>query len=371
MFGTEIAIARRNGNSRRPYLLVNRIQAKHVPTKPSKAWRMMELLGRQVGLSGDGTAVVAFAETATAIGAIVADVIDEDCFFIHSTRAQAPEGMGSVSFDEHHSHAVEHRLFANNLFEALGAVKRVVFVDDEFTTGNTLNNAIESLKGLGGARDGVEIHAASIINRMDDHTLDSFSANGVNLHQLIAGVDVGVEDAIRGIAECGARPVRGDGGFTFGVIECRGIVPDPRMGVRVGDYRKSCERVFGLIEERVRDAIPKRSRIAVIGTEECMFPSLIIGCLLERSEGDYEVLCHSTTRSPICISDHEGYPIVNGFELRSVYDARRRTFLYNLDGYDLTLVVSDAKEKTFSEGANDLACAMAVYGCRRFLWVAI
>ena len=371
LYTPEIDIARRNGNSKRPYLLVNRKQAKHIPTKPSEAWNMMALLGRRIGLHDDGTIVIAFAETATAIGAVVADAIGEDCFFIHSTRAQVPDGMDSVSFNEHHSHAVEHHLFGSNLFEALDSAKRIVLVDDEFTTGNTLSNAIESLKGYWNARGCVDVHAASIINRMDDSTFDSFSANGVQLHQLIESIDVSIEDAIREIAECGAQAVRGNGGFTFDVIECRGIVPDPRMGASIGDYRKSCERLFGLIEGRVHDSIPKRSRIAVIGTEECMFPSLTIGRLLERSEGAYEVLCHSTTRSPICVSDHGGYPIANGFELRSVYDAQRLTFLYNLDSYDLVLVVSDARAETLSEGADDLACAMAAYGCRRFLWVAI
>ena len=332
---------------------------------------MMALLGRQIGLHDDGTIVVAFAETATAIGAVAADTIGEDCFFIHSTRAQVPDGMDSLSFNEHHSHAVEHHLFGCNLFEILSSAKHVVLVDDEFTTGNTLSNAIESLREYWNARDCVDVHAASIINRMDDRTLDSFSVDGVHLHQLTRSVDVNIEDAIRDITECGAQTVRGDDGFTFDVVECRGMVPDPRMGARVGDYRKSCERLFGLIEGRVRDTLPKRSRIAVIGTEECMFPSLAIGRLLEHSEGAYEVLCHSTTRSPICVSDHEGYPITNGFELRSVYDAQRRTFLYNLDSYDLVLVVSDARAETLSEGADDLACAMAAYGCRRFLWVAI
>lgn len=332
---------------------------------------MMALLGRQIGLHDDGTIVIAFAETATAIGAVVADAIGEGCFYIHSTRAQVPDGMDSVSFNEHHSHAVEHNLFGSNLFGALGSAKHIVLVDDEFTTGNTLSNAIESLRGYWNARGRVDVHAASIINRMDDCVLDSFSADGIHLHQLIAGIDVSIDDAIGEIVECGARPVCGDGDFTFDVIECRGVVPDPRMGVTVGDYRKSCERVFGLIEGRIRDTIPERSRIAVIGTEECMFPSLTIGRLLELSEGAYEVLCHSTTRSPICISDHDGYPITSGFELHSVYDARRRTFLYNLDDYDLVLAVSDARKKTFSKGADDLACAMAAYGCRRFLWVAI
>ena len=68
-----LRLARRRDTSKRAYLLVNPLQAKHVPSRPGEALAMMEALGRALAAEYPDTGlVVGFAETATAIGAVTA-----------------------------------------------------------------------------------------------------------------------------------------------------------------------------------------------------------------------------------------------------------------------------------------------------------
>ena len=39
-----IKIAKRENNKKRPYLIVNKLQAKHIPTAPSQAFKMFDAL---------------------------------------------------------------------------------------------------------------------------------------------------------------------------------------------------------------------------------------------------------------------------------------------------------------------------------------
>ena len=68
-----LRIAKRYNNPKRSYLLVNPLQAKHIPVSPAAALEMMGALGDQVAAKyPEARLVIGFAETATAIGAAVA-----------------------------------------------------------------------------------------------------------------------------------------------------------------------------------------------------------------------------------------------------------------------------------------------------------
>ena len=77
-------------------------------------------------------------------------------------------------------------------------------------------------------------------------------------------------------------------------------------------------------------------------SEEFMFPALYIGRKMEK-EGA-EVRCHSTTRSPIAVSLEKEYPLHSRYELKSLYDPDRRTFIYDIGKYDKVLIVTDSPE---------------------------
>lgn len=80
-----LRIAKRYNNPKRSYLLVNPLQAKHIPVSPAAALEMMGALGDQVAAKyPEARLVIGFAETATAIGAAVAARLGPDCLYVHT-----------------------------------------------------------------------------------------------------------------------------------------------------------------------------------------------------------------------------------------------------------------------------------------------
>ncbi|MCM1578070.1 MAG: phosphoribosyltransferase domain-containing protein [Ruminococcus sp.] len=68
------AFAERENNPKRRNLIVNLLQAKHFPALPSQTLELFGRLGEKAGatLPAGKTLVIAFAETATALGAAAA-----------------------------------------------------------------------------------------------------------------------------------------------------------------------------------------------------------------------------------------------------------------------------------------------------------
>ena len=98
-------------------------------------------------------------------------------------------------------------------------------------------------------------------------------------------------------------------------------------------------------------------RILVLGTEEFMYPALYVGAKLE--EAGYTVRMHATTRSPIAVSKEEKYPLHTRYELASLYDKNRTTFVYDLAEYEEVLVLTDA-QKQETEGWESLQRALTL-----------
>ncbi|MER6941181.1 phosphoribosyltransferase domain-containing protein [Nocardioides sp. NPDC000441] len=96
-------------NPRRAQLLVSSVLGKHVPTDPRLVTDAGLRLGAKARAAVTGDAVVlGYAETATALGHLVADALGAP--YLHSTR-RVVDGIESVAdFYEEHSHATAHRL---------------------------------------------------------------------------------------------------------------------------------------------------------------------------------------------------------------------------------------------------------------------
>lgn len=86
-----------------------------------------------------------------------------------------------------------------------------------------------------------------------------------------------------------------------------------------------------------------------------MFPALYIGACME--DKGCVVRCHSTTRSPIAVSADPGYPLRTRYELRSLYDPDRVTYIYDIGSYDRVFVITDA-EGNENAGKNSLIHAI-------------
>lgn len=347
-----LRVAKRFNNARRNYLLVNPLQGKHLPVSPTAALNMMDALGNLVAEKfSDARLVIGFAETATAVGAVVAKKISGECFYLQTTREDFSGTF--VEFMEEHSHAPEQKLFAEGLDALIDSTAAVVFVDDELSTGRTLLNIVRQLKRQFPALIGKRICAASIINRLSAENLATLAAEGITCVSLVRLNETFDAEKFSVTAAQTVTPVNES--VTVRAID----VADARRGVVIGEYFRQCDAAASIVSDIVDGA----SSLVVLGTEEFMLPALVIGRRLEKN---FSVVTHSTTRSPIGIGG-EDYPIRSGFKLRSFYDATRTTFIYNLQHYDAAVIVTDAKN--FSDGLADLLGALKVHGVEKIFLV--
>ena len=104
-----VQVARRENNNKRKYLVINRLQGKHIPVHPCEALSMFRALADTVKdtYRHERLLVIGFAETATAVGAAVACALDAD--YMQTTRELLP-GVSYLYFSEEHSHATEQKL---------------------------------------------------------------------------------------------------------------------------------------------------------------------------------------------------------------------------------------------------------------------
>lgn len=352
------AVAKRENNKKRTWLVVNRLQGKHVPVSPGKALRMFGSLADLLleEYQGERLLLIGFAETATAVGAAVAEKLG--ALYIQTTREQIRD-VEYFYFSEQHSHATEQKLVKDDLDQVMERVDRIIFIEDEITTGNTIRNIIELLKKAYPGCAGFS--AASLLNGMAKTYQEEYAKSGIRLHWLLRTCHDSYEERA---ADC-----RGDGICHGCDSSLPAVVPEEyrisgcRDARRLTDgtlYKTACRQMGREAVERLQPV--RGERILVIGTEEFMYPALVLASMLEEKTG--WVRCHSTTRSPILVSSEAWYPLHERYELRSLYDRQRTTFLYDLSAYDRVCMVTDAGEEE-KEGLYSLINALVSCGNER------
>lgn len=359
---TTLRVAKRYRNAKRAYLLVNPLQAKHMPVSPTEALTMMWTLGEGLQQEFPGARLVlGFAETATALGAAVASRLGPDCAFLTTTR-EAGEGPGWVRFLEEHSHAAEQKLWGGDLDTLLQETDTVLFVDDEISTGKTLRNMVAQLTRRWPALGEKTLVAASLLNRVTPEQEKALADAGITCRCLVR---LPQEDHTAQVADwtvTEAPPaVPQNLSFRQETLPGEGLL-DPRKTLRIGAYDRSCQAVAEVMLSRALGPVETLGKTLVLGTEECMYPALRLGERLERLGA--EVCCHATTRSPIGLCDAPGYPIRSGWKLPSFYEEERTTYVYNLKEYDTVIVVSDTKKtdlRAIQALASVLTCKQLIY----------
>lgn len=351
-----VKIAKRENNKKRGYLVVNPLQGKHIPVSPTKTLEVFSQLGRLLRqYDRESTLLVGFAETATAIGAQIA--IDLGMDYVQTTREQV-SGASYLFFEESHSHATEQKLVKDRI-EKEGKYKQVIFIEDEVTTGNTILHTIDAMEKL--SQNKRKYAVASILNGMDKAALARFKNKGISVHYLAKTDHSGYTKV--------ADSYRGDGiyheerreNFAIECIEVHHSV-DPCRMTTGQKYQEACEELWEVTKDRV-----KSGSILVLGTEECMYPALYIAKKIEDTT-NATVRCHSTTRSPIVVSTEEEYPVHQRWELTSLYERGRKTFIYDLTKYDQVLIVTDAENPT-KEGVAALGGALQSVGNEKIMMV--
>ncbi len=356
-----VRIAKRENNTKRNYLVVNRLQGKHIPVEPRECLRMFDELAAAVAkeYEGEKLLLVGFAETATAIGARLA--ADMGCYYMQTTRENI-EDVEYLYFTESHSHATEQKLIKTDLDKIIGEIQRIVFVEDEVTTGNTIRKIVELIQQEYDRE--IAFSVASLLNGMDGEAEKRYIERGIRLHYLVK-TDHSCYPEI-------AEEYRGNGIYHEYPEKNQEKDPEKHMvlirmyqaeGYRNGrrllkgaDYREACR---GLVEQISKWlSFAEGERVLVLGTEEFMYPAIYTASVI--ADAGCSVRCHSTTRSPIAVSMEEEYPLHERYELHSFYEEERRTFLYDLEKYDKVVILTDARGAS-DKGIHDLYSVLA--GC--------
>lgn len=352
------AIAKRENNNKRKYLVVNRLQGKHIPAGPSEVFaqfgELAELIHEQY--QNETLLLIGFAETATAIGAAAA--VRLNACYMQTTREDI-EGAEYLYFSEAHSHATEQRLVKADFDAVIEGIDRIVFIEDEVTTGNTILDIISLIERQYTKK--IRFSVASLLNGMDEASQNVYRDRQIGMHYLVKTR----HDSYTGIAE----QYRGDGQYCIGStapadalyreILVSGYLNARRM-VTGQSYEYACQAMFDQIETKL--CMENGKSLLVLGTEEFMYPALFAAKRFE--EKGNRVKCHATTRSPIAVSTEEDYPLHVRYELASLYDSGRKTYLYDIGAYDEVIIITDAacKEK---KGINTLVNAVHSCGNRR------
>lgn len=367
-----VRIAKRENNTRRKYLVVNRLQGKHIPVSPKEALQMFRSLAELIKekYSSERLLMVGFAETATAIGAAVA--IECQAAYMQTTR-EVIDGVDYLYFSESHSHATEQKLVKTDLDKIIGKTDRIIFIEDEVTTGNTILNIVRLIQKT--YAKPVSFAVASILNGMNEEALENYQNLKIPVHYLVKTThdtytEIAEQYQADGICHICTKPqeeeiqrqkeMRQQKKATqqIEMQEISGWINTRRLHA-ADTYQQACEQFWKEIQQKyhyIKETETGR-RILVLGTEEFMYPALYVGAKLE--EAGYTVRMHATTRSPIAVSKEEKYPLHTRYELASLYDKNRITFVYDLTEYEEVLVLTDAQNQE-TEGWESLQRALAL-----------
>ncbi len=261
--------------------------------------------------------------------------------------------MEYLFFSEVHSHASEQKIVKNDIDKIINEVDCIIFVEDEVTTGNTILNIINLIEKVYSKK--ICFSVISLLNGMNDKAIKLYNDKNIKLHYIVKTE----HSAYTQICE----KYNADGEYNkinisspkinFKTLNINSDYIDARRLTTGENYLNSCENFWKRISAGIE--IPSNKKILVIGTEEFMYPALFIAHKIEDKKNT--VKCHSTTRSPISVSRHENYPLHRRYELISLYDDNRKTYLYNIDRYDKIIIITDSVN-TGNLGINSLINAL-------------
>lgn len=302
-------------NPRRGFLVVSKVLGRHIPARPSLMRAAIRDLAARIPDNLPGPVLaVGLAETAVCLGQAVHEELARrpgwDGLYLHSTRQQVDHPL-LCRFDEPHSHASAHLVYRPAGFD-LAAVRSLVLVDDEISTGTTLRNLAAALID---ALPGMErIAAAAFTDWSGGADWLGDMPKPTTCASLLAGT-------LRW--EATDRP-----------NEAPAFTPDfTSAAARLG--RLDRHRNFGRLGIRADDPIslepidvPPGSRLRIVCTGEFTYPPFLLAERLEQA--GHDVVVQSTTRSPAL----PGGAIRHVLAFKDNYATGLPSFLYNADPAD-------------------------------------
>lgn len=364
-----VSVGYRNNNNKRNFLFISKVLGKHIEVRPNMCKVIGLLLASTIFEQNEETsifldylknqkdyeikvkdaiklvyktnekiAVLGFAETATALGMAVASAI-ENSYYITTTREDIKDIKPLFNFEEEHSHATTHKCFPkepNKIKEA----DRIIIVDDEITTGNSMLNIIRELIKSTNIKEYTVLSILDLRNIEYRKIYKKFIEKNnieIEVKSLISG-EIVIEDNKGYCDNKGSIINETSPVTTLNLMSRRGkyLELTGRFGVSFKEILKledECREVANIIKER----LGKYEKLLVLGHGENIYiPSRIASYL----SGD--VYFKSTTRSPIHCLEEEGY-LIN--EKNIFLNNGDKYYLYNKSSmeknYDIIVLIAE------------------------------
>lgn len=357
-------------NKKRQFLFVSKVIAKHLAVHPALALGtgslLASLLMEKSGLSPipqrhriiemirsgtvcpetsreslayratlpERTVFIGMAETATGLGHAVFHHFDAAAY-IHTTREEIVGASPAFVFEEEHSHATSHKVFAPA--GMLEDAETIVLVDDEISTGNTLLNLIEALNAQFPGKKYISLSILDWRSDSQKRKLDKMAKD--------SGLEIDVLSLLSGgfTLNHSESPEEGEMAFLKGTgtakLNRAAQIPAIELSSITGQRYLPFTGRFGLTSSRhleidewaaeTAKTVTGSKKPLVIGIGENMYLPLRFALALG---GDARV--QTATRSPIFSAAENDYPINEKvrFQLPDAEDINH--FLYNISNVD-------------------------------------
>jgi adenine/guanine phosphoribosyltransferase-like PRPP-binding protein len=309
------------------------------------------------------TLFIGFAETATGLAQALAACYRGEIAYVHTTR-YAPETKVALRFAEEHSHARDHFLFLDGAAEFMNSCRRVVFIDDELTTGNTVLAGIREMHGQYGVR---EFLVFSLLDWRTEDDLAKAEALGVELGLRLKFVSL-MRGSFREVAGSQVTTLPNDYCYNCAVdyseldLSGSGINSGrlPLIGTEIAGQNEICRQ---LASRLLAEGLGGEGAL-VLGTGEMIYaPLLIAGYMGQLS---YQ----STTQSPI--APLPGSAIESGVAFAPPDCYSSAGYLYNLprERYAEALIFTEKKTMQ-AGGLAQLAACLRDHGMEKVTVVAL
>ncbi len=302
-------------NKKRGFIFISKVLGKYSPCPPDTiAWAQQQLaaaLRPQIQVDKP-TVVIGFAETATGLGFGVYERLGlNNSLYIHTTRYQLAQDL-LVAFQEEHSHAPAHYLYQPRdptLRARLAQAEQVVLIDDEFSTGKTLQN---------------------IVAQLQQHL--------PNAQAFIAGALLSwIPAPLEGIDTVALHQGRYEFSPNHADIAALGRASNPEAKALDAYIPYNFGR-FGLEQLKLDMSVYVDAdayigkRVLVLGTGEFIYPAFKLAAYLQQQGANTWV--QSTGRSPINIDA----AIQSRLRFWDNYHEAVDNFLYNIEPYDVIMI---------------------------------
>ncbi len=377
-------------NPKRAHLLVSNVLGKHVPISPnlliaaaqalaiivdeklegknfSNSHRILEELSQilegKVNFSDikkllsnskitSQSVVLGYAETATALGAIVAEKLGS--YYISSTRYPVKHAVNYGVFEEEHSHATSHNVAPKNT-SYLDSKLPLVLVDDELTTGKTIMNTIASLQQQN-PRSKYVVATLVDLRKQDSRQIMKKFAEELGITIEVAALTTGEVSLGKNSVKIAQNIIKRDKHLSV-VHETNNfatelvVLNEEKDFILNAELTKSGVKNFaaysGLATQAAKDVnkVIFEKNVLVLGIEEEMYlPILFAEHLATLREN---IFFSTTTRSPVFPMDSDEYAIRNKIEYvipERDNDTNVR-YAYNIsEGFDTAILIVNNNE---------------------------